>query len=80
MENVKVKKSLVKKIEVTAKKMRVSNDRFVSIALEDFFERQQNKDLLEQINEAYKDEQTTEEKRELDLMKQKQAKVLDEWK
>ena len=80
MENVKVKKSLIKKIEVTAKKMQVSNDRVVSIALEDFFARQQNKDLLKQINEAYKDEPTAEEKRELDLMKQKQAKVLDEWK
>ena len=80
MENVKVKKSLIKKIEITAKKMQVSTDSVVSMALEDFFEREQNKDLLKQINEAYKEEPTAEEKRELNLIKQKQAKVLDEWK
>lgn len=80
METVKVTKSIAKKVEATAKKMKVSNDHVVSIALEDFFERQQNKDLLKQINEAYKDEPTAEEKRELNLLKQKQAEVLDEWK
>ncbi len=40
MENVKVTKSLAKKVETTAKQMQILNDRLVSLALEDFFERQ----------------------------------------
>jgi len=38
METVKVTKSLAKKVETTAKQMQISNDRLVSLALEDFFE------------------------------------------
>ncbi len=80
MENVKVTKSLAKKVETTAKQMQISNDRLVSLALEDFFERQKNNDLLKAINEAYKDEPTAEEREELRLMKNKSFEVLDEWK
>ena len=46
METVKVTKSLAKKVEMTAKQMRVSSDKLVSIALEDFLERKKNKDLF----------------------------------
>jgi len=80
MENVKVTKSLAKKVETTAKQMQISNDRLVSLALEDFFERQKNNDLLKAINEAYRDEPTAEEREELRLMKNKSFEVLDEWK
>ncbi len=80
METVKVTKSLAKKVETTAKQMRVSSDKLVSLALEDFIERRRNKDLLKAINEAYKDEPTAEEREELRLMKNKSFEVLDEWK
>ncbi len=58
--------------------MQISNDRLVSLALEKFFERQKNNDLLKTINEAYKDEPTAKEREELRLMKNKSFKVLDE--
>ncbi len=80
METVKVTKSLAKKVKTTAKQMRVSSDKLVSLALEDFIERRRNKDLLKAINEAYKDEPTAEEREELRLMKNKSFEVLDEWK
>ena len=80
METVKVKKSLARKVEITAKQMRVSSDKLVSLALEDFIARQENKDLLKRINEAYKDEPTAEEREELRRMKNKSFEVLDEWK
>ncbi len=80
MENVKVTKSLAKKVETTAKQMQILNDRLVSLALEDFFERQKNNDLLKAINEAYKDEPTAEEREELRLLKNKSFEVLDEWR
>ncbi len=80
METVKVKRSLAKKVEKTAKEMRVSSDKLVSLALEDFLERKRNNDLLKAINEAYKDEPSAEEREELRLMTKKSFEVLDEWK
>lgn len=80
METVKVTKSLAKKVEITAKQMRVSSEKLVSLALEDFLERKRNNDLLKAINEAYKDETTAEEKEEIRLMAKKSFETLDEWK
>ncbi len=80
METVKVTKSLARKVEITAKQMRVSRDKIVSLALEDFLERKRNNDLLKAINEAYKDEPTAEEREEIRLMTKKSFEVLDEWK
>ena len=80
METVKVTKSLARKVEKTAQEMKVSSDKLVSLALEDFLERKQNKDLLKAINEAYKDEPTAQEKEELRAMTKKSFEALDEWK
>ena len=80
METIKVTKSLAQKVETTAKQMRVSSDKLVSLALEDFLKRKENNDLFEAINEAYKDEPMAEEREELRLMKYKSFEVLDEWK
>ena len=80
METVRVTKTLAKKVEKTAKQMRVSSDKLVSLALEDFLERKKNNDLLKAINEAYKDEPTAEEREELRAMRNKSFEVLDEWK
>ena len=46
----------------------------------DFPPRSENQKLFEAINQAYADEPTEEERRELRLMKNKTFKVLDEWK
>ncbi len=80
METVKVTKSLARKVEITAKQMRVSRDKIVSLALEDFLERKRNNDLLKAINEAYKDEPTAEDREEIRLMTKKSFEILDEWK
>ena len=80
METVKVTKSLARKVEITAKQMRVSSDKLVSLALEDYLGRRENNDLLKAINEAYKDEPTAEEREEIRRMKNKSFEVLDEWK
>lgn len=80
METVKVTKSLAKKVETTAKQMRVSTDKLVSIALEDFLKRKENNELLEALNEAYKDEPTAEEREEIRQLSSKSFEALDEWK
>ncbi len=80
METVKVTKTLARKVETTAKQMRVSSEKLVSLALEDFIKRNQNKDLLKQINNAYQDLPSEKEKIELKLLKNKSVEILDEWK
>ena len=52
METVRVTKSLAQKVEITAKQLRVSKEKLVSLALEDFLERRRNNDLLKAINDS----------------------------
>ncbi len=60
MENVKtaisIQKSLFEQAEDLARKMKVSRSRLFVLALEDYIRRQQNRELLAQINAAYTDE------------------------
>ena len=60
MKNVKtaisIQKPLFEQAEDLARKMKVSRSRLFAMALEDYLRRQQNRDLLAQINAAYADE------------------------
>ena len=60
MHNVKtaisIHKSLFEQAEEWARKLKVSRSRLFVLALEDFISRQQNRELLAQINAAYADE------------------------
>lgn len=60
MDNVKtaisLRKALFEQAEDLARKMKVSRSRLFVLALEDFIRRQQNRELLSQINAAYADE------------------------
>ena len=60
MQNVKtaisIQKSLFEQAESLARKMKVSRSRLFVLALEDYINRQQNRELLAQINAAYTDE------------------------
>ena len=65
MENVKtavsVRKTLFDQAEDLARKLKVSRSRLFALALEDYIRRQQNQDLLAQINAAYADERDATE-------------------
>jgi metal-responsive CopG/Arc/MetJ family transcriptional regulator len=60
MQNVKtaisIQKSLFEQAEKVARKMKVSRSRLFALALEDYIHREQNRELLTQINAAYADE------------------------
>jgi metal-responsive CopG/Arc/MetJ family transcriptional regulator len=60
MQNVKtaisIQKSLFAQAETLARKMKVSRSRLFVLALEEYLQRQQNRDLLAKINTAYADE------------------------
>jgi metal-responsive CopG/Arc/MetJ family transcriptional regulator len=60
MSNVKtaisIQKSLFEQAEDLARRMNVSRSRLFVLALEDYIHRQQNQELLTQINAAYAEE------------------------
>ena len=60
MDNVKtaisIQKPLFEQAQDLARKMNISRSRLFVLALEEYIRRQQNRELLEQINAAYADE------------------------
>lgn len=53
---ISIRKPLFEQAEDLADKLKISRSRLFSLALEEFIRRQQNRELLEQINAAYADE------------------------
>lgn len=65
MESIKtaisIDKSLFAQANALARKLKVSRSRLFVLALEDFIQEQQNKELLEKINVVYAEEPTEAE-------------------
>lgn len=53
---ISIQRSLFEQAEALADKMKVSRSRLFVLALEEYLHRQQNRELLAQINAAYTDE------------------------
>ena len=53
---VSIQKALFEQADALARRMRVSRSRLFALALEDYIHRQENRQLLAQINAAYADE------------------------
>ena len=84
MENVKtavsIQKSVFEQAEDLARKMQVSRSRPFVLALEDYIRRQQNQELLAQINAAYADEPDPAEQSLRRKLKRQHRKVVEgEW-
>lgn len=66
MESIKtaisIDKSLFAQANALARKMKITRSRLFVLALEDFIQEQQNRELLEQINAVYADEPDATEK------------------
>lgn len=66
MENIKtaisIKKPLFQQAESLARKMKISRSRLFGLALEEYLRRHENQELLAQLNAAYAEEPTPEEK------------------
>ena len=77
---VSLEKSVFDQAEALAQTLKVSRSKLYSIALQDFFKHQQNRELLAQINTAYDDEPDTTEKKFLSkLCRQHRRMVEGEW-
>ncbi|HEX5081487.1 MAG TPA: hypothetical protein VFY40_05545 [Blastocatellia bacterium] len=53
--NISLSEPLLEQVEALAREMKISLDRLFSLALEEFIQRQQNRQLVDKINEAYAD-------------------------
>lgn len=66
MQNIKTAISLHKKLfeqaEDLARKKKVSRSRIFVLAMEEYLRRQENRDLLDRINQVYTDEPDSPEK------------------
>ncbi len=64
MQNVKtaisIRKSLFEQAESLARRMKISRSHLFALALEEYIRRQENRELLAQINAAYADKPNTE--------------------
>jgi metal-responsive CopG/Arc/MetJ family transcriptional regulator len=59
---ISLPRGLFNQAEALAQKMNVTRSRLFSLALEDYVQRQRNRQLLAELNEAYADELDEEER------------------
>jgi metal-responsive CopG/Arc/MetJ family transcriptional regulator len=72
--------SLFNTVESLARSMNLTRSRLVSLALEEFIRRQEDKSLLESINAAYADGPDPSEQALLDAMARSQRQLVEgEW-
>lgn len=77
---ISVEKQVYEEAENLAKEMHVGRSKLYTIAMKDFIERRKNKDLLEEINAAYSNEPTADEKTLLRVSRLQHKRILErEW-
>jgi hypothetical protein len=80
--DISVSSDLLDRAEAVAHEMKISRSKLVSLALEEFFQRRQTRELVESINQAYQAGPDEEDREWLRLSQQAYRKVLekeDEW-
>ena len=78
---ISVQEALFEQAEKIANEMKISRSRLFNLALEDFVLRYRNRELLEQINEAYADlPDPQEQERRLKMLRIQKHLVDSEWK
>ena len=77
---ISIQKSLFEQAESLAQELNVSRSELFGMAIETFVRNHQNQILLQEINEAYSDEQDTSDKVRLSKMRKHHRKVVrNEW-
>ena len=77
---ISIQKSLFEKVDDLAREMNVSRSRVFVLAVEEYLQRYQNRQLLAEINRVYDDEPASEETEYLERMRQQQGRVVrEEW-
>lgn len=77
---ISLQKSLFDQVEVLAHELKISRSRLFVLALEEFVQRHQNQQLLEQINLAYDDLPDPTEQEYLARMQSQHRQIVEgEW-
>lgn len=77
---ISIEKSLFEKVQDIARKMQVSRSRLFVIAVEDYIQREQNRELLKQVNAAYGDEPDRAEQELLHRSRRQHQHIVEgEW-
>lgn len=74
---ISLEKELFDQVNKLSKEMHVSRSRLFTLAVEDYLRRYESKKLLDEINSAYSDIPSEEERRITHAMKEKQRKNLE---
>ena len=73
---ISVPKNLFQETDQVAHEMNLPRSQVITLALEEYIRRYQNKKLLEQINEAYSVPMTPDEKESLEIIRSQQKRLL----
>ena len=73
---ISLDEELFNKVENLAHKLHVSRSRVFTIAVQDYLQKQENKALLAQLNKAYSDQPSNEEKKVSKSQKAKHRKIV----
>ncbi len=77
---ISLQESLFQQVDHLAHEMKVSRSRLFVLALEDYVRRHQNRQLLEKINQAYKDPNDANERKRLRKTRRLHRRVIEgEW-
>jgi metal-responsive CopG/Arc/MetJ family transcriptional regulator len=84
MANIKtaisIQEPLFREVDAVARKMNISRSRLFALAARDFIQREENLQLLEQINKAYSEGLNAEERRVLAGGRKRQRQMQEgEW-
>ena len=75
---ISMNKYLFEQAEELAQELQVSRSRLFVLALEEFIQKNEYQHLLEQLNSAYEKGPNQEEKKVIQLMKEKQRTALED--
>jgi predicted transcriptional regulator len=74
---VSLREQLFKQVGALARDMKLSRSRLFAVALEEFIERHYSRELLDKINEAYKEKPAPAERSYIKKMRRRQRKAVD---
>lgn len=78
--SILVRKTTLEEADALARQMKISRSRLFSMALEEYIQRQQNRELLEKFNAAYTGEPDPEEQMLLEKYLKTQCELIkDKW-
>ena len=75
---ISLDEELFNKVNKLAHKLHLSRSRVFTIAVQDYLQKQENKALLAQLNNAYSDQQSDEEKKVSKSLKAKHRKIVEQ--